>query len=74
MATDLELKPLMKNHRSSGISICKSITWVFPQIGVGPPNHPMFNRVFHYNLSILGYHYFWKHPTCVLPEISAIVY
>ena len=22
-----------------------------------------FKRVFHYKLSILGYHYFWKHPT-----------
>ena len=27
-----------------------------------PPNHPMFNRVFHYKPSILGYPYFWKHP------------
>ena len=26
-----------------------------------------FNRVFHYNPSILGYPYFWKHP-----NISAI--
>ena len=32
------------------------------KIGV-PPNHPIhFNRVFHYKPSILGYHYFWKHP------------
>ena len=29
-------------------------TWVFPKIGVGPPNHPMFNRVFHY----------FHHPFC----------
>ncbi len=36
--------------------------WVFPQIGVGPPNHPFVHRVFHYKPSILGYHYFWKHP------------
>ena len=35
-------------------------TWVFPKIGV-PPNH-LFNRVFHYKPSILGYHYFRKHP------------
>ena len=34
---------------------------MFPKIGV-PPNHPMFNRVFHYKPSILGYHYFRKHP------------
>ena len=25
-----------------------------------PPNHPFFNRVFHYKPSILGYSYFWK--------------
>ncbi len=39
-------------------------TWVFPKIGVGPPNHPFVHRVFHY------FHhpfwgnppYFWKHP------------
>ena len=24
-----------------------------------------FNRVFHYKPSILGYHYFWKHPYIV---------
>ena len=33
---------------------------MFPKIGV-PPNHSFF-RVFHYKPSILGYHYFWKHP------------
>ena len=27
-----------------------------------PPNHPCVHRVFHYKPSILGYHYFWKHP------------
>ena len=36
------------------------IAWVFPKIGL-PTNHP-FNRDFHYKPSILGYHYFWKHP------------
>ena len=35
--------------------------WVFPKIGV-PPNHPLKNWVFAYKPSILGYHYFWKHP------------
>ena len=29
--------------------------WWYPQI-------IHFNRVFHYKPSILGYHYFWKHP------------
>ena len=27
-----------------------------------PPNHPMFNWLFPYKPSILGYLYFWKHP------------
>ena len=34
---------------------------MFPKIGV-PPQIIHFNRVFHYKPSILGYHYFWKHP------------
>ena len=35
----------------------------FPKmVGKLPPNHPMFNRVFHYKSSILGYPYFGKHP------------
>ena len=28
----------------------------------GTPKSSIFNRVFHYKPSILGYHYFWKHP------------
>ena len=28
----------------------------------GTPKSSHFNRVFHYKPSILGYHYFWKHP------------
>ena len=43
--------------------------WVFPKIGV-PPNHPMFNRVFHYKPSILGYHYFWKHAYTWNPKMT----
>ena len=35
---------------------------VFPKIMV-PPNHPFVHRVFHCKPSILGYHYFWKHPS-----------
>ena len=27
-----------------------------------PPQIINFNGVFHYKTSILGYHYFWKHP------------
>ena len=33
------------------------LKWWYPQI-------IHFNRVFHYKPSILGYHYFWKHPFC----------
>ena len=32
------------------------LKWWYPQI-------IHFNRVFHYKPSILGYPYFWKHPT-----------
>ncbi len=28
----------------------------------GTPKSSHFNRIFHYKPSILGYHYFWKHP------------
>ena len=45
------------NTGNGGTSI-----WVFPKIGVVPPNHPFVHRVFHYKPSILGYPYFWKHP------------
>ena len=40
---------------------CQCI-WVFPKIMVPPNQIIHFNRVFHYKPSILGYHYFWKHP------------
>ena len=30
----------------------------------GTPQIIHFERVFHYKPSILGYHYFWKHPIC----------
>ena len=45
------------------VSSCKGYTWVFPKIGVGPPNHPFVHRVFHYfSPSILGVKssYFWR--------------
>ena len=31
-----------------------------------PPNHPILIGIFHYKPSILGYHYFWKHPYDIL--------
>ena len=31
----------------------------------GTPKSSIFNRVFHYKPSILGYHYFWKPPNCL---------
>ena len=54
----------------------ESFTWIIPRtilclvdwtsrgirkIGV-PPNQPLKNKVFHHKPSILGYHYFRKHP------------
>ena len=39
--------------------------WWYPQI-------IHFNRVFHYKPSILGYHYFWKHPYYPKPTNSGI--
>ena len=35
---------------------------MFPKIRVGTTKSWNFNRDFHYKPSILGYHYFWKHP------------
>ena len=35
--------------------------------GYIPPNHPLKNRVFPYKPSILGYPYFWKHPSDIIP-------
>ena len=57
--------PTKKTHKSwwwNRLNIL-NIIWVFPpKIGVCPPNHPFVHRVFHYEPSILGYPYFWKHP------------
>ena len=36
--------------------------WVFPKMVGFPPKPSNLNRDFHYKSSILGYHYFWKHP------------
>ena len=43
--------------------ISKISIWLFPKIGVTPKSS-IFNRVFHYKPSILGYHDFRK-PPCV---------
>ena len=47
-----------------------SFNWMFPNT----PQIIHFNRVFHYKPSILGYPYFWKHPTLSfhLPNMSFI--
>ena len=36
--------------------------WRFPKMLGFPPKSSIFNRVFQYKPSILGYPYFWKHP------------
>ena len=46
---------------SSQFGWSKKILWMFSKIGV-PPKSSIFNRVFHYKPSILGYPYSWKHP------------
>jgi len=55
-----------ESHREKPI-----IIWVFPKIEV-PRKIIYFNRVFHYKPSILGYPYFWKHPSvfCIIFGVS----
>ena len=58
------------NFQGSGGALMKRKTqgfciysiWVFPKIGVGPPNHPFVHRVFHYFHHPFGGfpHYFWR--------------
>ena len=36
--------------------------WMFPKIVGFPPNHPFEEGFPFISPSILGYHYFWKHP------------
>ena len=44
--------------------------WVFPKIGVGPPNHPLKNSVFHYL-----HHPFWgKTPYFLETSIYIYIY
>ncbi len=42
------------------------VWYIYLHLGVsknrGTPKSSHFSRVFHYKPSILGYHYFWKHP------------
>ena len=45
----------------------------------GYPQIIHFNKVFHYKPSILGYHYFWKHPgasgeeKCLVKRVSSFL-
>ena len=59
----------LKQHSQKKQRIENWDIWVFPKIVVPPIIH--FNRDFHYKPSILGYHYFWKHP--FLPGSSKCV-
>ncbi len=57
---------------STNLRSCKSafdrsrVWWTKIHLGAsknrGGPKASIKNRVFHYKPSILGYHYFWKHP------------
>ena len=44
---------------------------MFPKIVGFPPKSSIFNRVFHYKPSILGYPCSWKHPYSTLPETNS---
>ena len=69
------LLPVSRKHENHGFlrDVCVCI-WVFPKIGVLYPQIIHFNRVFHYKPSILGYHYFWKHPFYVYFPICQYLY
>ena len=53
----------------SGTNLQPSVSiWVFPKIGVGPPNHPFVHRVFHeINHPFWGTPICWKHPYVFMP-------
>ena len=53
---------LAQNKENEGalLAICRC--WTLKIMGKTSNFHPCFHRVFHYKPSILGYHYFWKHP------------
>ena len=61
---NLKDRELMSTGEAEKMKKCKKnwFLWVFPNIMV-PPQIIHFNRVFHYKPSILGYPYFWKHPS-----------
>ena len=61
----LELRPLWVSTRARVLGSKKIQLDVSENSGFSPPNHPLRNRVFHYKPSILGYPYFWKHPTAL---------
>ena len=51
--------PIRQDDTTSTLPIFSNM-WMFPKIVVPQIIH--FNKVFHYQPSILGYPYFWKHP------------
>ena len=59
-----EINEKMRSEKFHVSYVIDMYIWMFPKIVV-PPNHPIligFSMVFHYKPSILGYHFFWKHP------------
>ena len=50
-----------------------SLIWMFPKIMVRPKSS-IFNKVFHYKPSILGYPYFWKHPYIPKPALISFCF
>ena len=50
------------NQQHCGTTVVTSRQYMGVSKNNGTPQIIHFNRVFHYKPSILGYHYFWKHP------------
>ena len=66
--------PRCQPHTSKSATVLSIILMFNGYMGVsknrGTPKSSHFNRVFHYKPSILGYHYFWKHPYGVFTYAS----
>ena len=67
-------EPLVQD-RIGWLAVLLSLSGPRSYMGVNPKivgfyhKSSIFNRVFHYKPSILGYPYFWKHPYGVQPDI-----
>ena len=63
LQTTLLTSALQKEHLKVGIQKNPARIYVDVSENSGTPKSSHFNRVFHYKPSILGYPYYWKHPS-----------